>query len=1077
MAWSTVLIAQTPFKHETAGRLAQSNPVPSVDFTKPVIMFHIAHDGLYRIDQRWIASRGIPLSDSALTNVKLFRKGIEVPMHLALLRDADGIGRITLVFWGERNYMDQDYRSLPVSKDDPYPEYLNRYADSAAYFLMIDDTPAKRILQAVQPSDNAEELRWSMHRMHIEQDVSLQFLSSSIQRLVLPDWTSEDTWIMALLPAGKRWSIPLSIDELYPDGDAYLFAKVTSYQGDKTVSPNHRMTLHFGNGTALDDESFSLDEQVFLSGSIPTSQMKNGTDSVIINSIDIQGGYSMTAIDWIDIEYPRYLKAKNGKLRFSIPDGIAGARKIIIENIPAPSLLLRRTHDRYAVLSDFEQDGSILSFIDEAVSEAEYFVSSTDSLMIPAGGQVVSLSEIIPARYVAITSRELMPAGKSYLSFIEQAYNVSTTAIDVDELYLRYSHGDFKPEAIKSFLADAVQTWPVKPEYVLLIGDASYDYKNKKGKYRTNIVPSYGFPVSDSWFVSFDEKSMVPSLAIGRLPVRFAEEIEIYRKKHEAFLGTAPDFWGKTFLAFTGGPSTDPESSLRGYRAMNERIAQDFVLSPRFGGAAKHFYKTNDPPSDFGPFTQEHVDSTIREGAAVISFIGHSASQRWDNSITSETQLRNRFNRASLVTDFGCSSGRFAESDMLSFSELFVLPDSSPAIAYIGNSAFGFLSTQSILHYEFYRAIYRGARSIGEAHRIAKRALVDVAGSSVEVRSGEQISTLIGDPIVRLPIPTSPDLATRSSWIRKLPPQSKDSLRFHIRYANYGTRPTDSVALLIEDMHDGIVAFSNARQVFIPFMEDSVVISIPNTPSNGSKVLRVAFDDARSLSDSNYENNHAEYFYDRDTLRPSLEVRIDGNIARAHASVIPSPRIEFILNNAGRTDAESFSLFRITLNDEALVFPDERLSIASAHGTEPIVMHFSPQLSDGDHVLRYNAMDKAGNSALHSDDELLLHVNSRNTLDGISIYPHPLDAGSVLSFSLTGATQPSFGSWRIFSSTGREVHSGSFSPERLRLGKNEFSLHALLDGITLSKGFYFCHIEVSTPVGPVSGRTTFLVTQ
>ena len=44
------------------------------------------------------------------------------------------------------------------------------------------------------------------------------------------------------------------------------------------------------------------------------------------------------------------------------------------------------------------------------------------------------------------------------------------------------------------------------PSYLILVGDASYDFKgyvfkSKGVKLSTNYIPSYGIPVSDNWYV------------------------------------------------------------------------------------------------------------------------------------------------------------------------------------------------------------------------------------------------------------------------------------------------------------------------------------------------------------------------------------------------------------------------------------------------------------------------------------------------------------------------------------------------------------------------------------------------
>ncbi len=45
--------------------------------------------------------------------------------------------------------------------------------------------------------------------------------------------------------------------------------------------------------------------------------------------------------------------------------------------------------------------------------------------------------------------------------------------------------------------------------------------------------------------------------------------------------------------------------------------------------------------------------------------LGHSGTATWDNSISETIQLKNKVNRNPLITDFGCSTNKFAEPDIV----------------------------------------------------------------------------------------------------------------------------------------------------------------------------------------------------------------------------------------------------------------------------------------------------------------------------------------------------------------------------------------------------------------------------
>jgi hypothetical protein len=98
--------------------------------------------------------------------------------------------------------------------------------------------------------------------------------------------------------------------------------------------------------------------------------------------------------------------------------------------------------------------------------------------------------------------------------------------VDVADIYDEFSFGLFTPQAIKDFLDHAYHNWtPPAPQYVLLVGDASYDYKDNLGLGTVNFVPSYtaftpymGETLTDEWFARISGDDTVPDLYLGRLP-------------------------------------------------------------------------------------------------------------------------------------------------------------------------------------------------------------------------------------------------------------------------------------------------------------------------------------------------------------------------------------------------------------------------------------------------------------------------------------------------------------------------------------------------------------------------------
>ncbi len=124
-----------------------------------------------------------------------------------------------------------------------------------------------------------------------------------------------------------------------------------------------------------------------------------------------------------------------------------------------------------------------------------------------------------------------------------------------------YGFGYPTPESIKLFIKDAMQNWAApKPAYLALIGDADYDYKgyilkNAGVRLGENYVPSYGNPVSDNWYVIFDDNIPIPQLKVGRLPINNPEELVITRIKIDINENQSFSEWNKRYIFFSGAVS------------------------------------------------------------------------------------------------------------------------------------------------------------------------------------------------------------------------------------------------------------------------------------------------------------------------------------------------------------------------------------------------------------------------------------------------------------------------------------------------------------------------------------------
>ena len=347
---------------------------------------------------------------------------------------------------------------------------------------------------------------------------------------------------------------------------------------------------------------------------------------------------------------------------------------------------------------------------------------------------------------------------------------------------------------------------------------------------------------------------------VGRIPVNNVGDLTQYLSFYNSTITTPDDDWNKHYLLFTGGDPTVP-GQIDLLKSVNDEVASTLVTPPPIGGIATHFYKTVNPQSDFGPFTSQQVKDAISTGGVFISYIGHSGTQTWDNSIGDPLQLKNSRGRYPLITDMGCSTGKFAEPQIQSFSELFIVGPEASAIDYIGNSSLGFESIATSLPPIFYSAMLKDSITrVGVTHLTAKLRQISQQGLSQVNQIMLFNNTLIGDPTVDLQIPFLPNLFIQENLISSsssVLTDDQDSAAVSIVYANYGSVTGDSVDVQIQHLYHSQVVQSWLLRRPMPLIYDTLTVYISIKQEADEHDVVVTLDPSNKITELTKSDNSA----------------------------------------------------------------------------------------------------------------------------------------------------------------------------------------------------------------------------
>ena len=501
-------------------------------------------------------------------------------------------------------------------------------------------------------------------------------------------------------------------------------------------------------------------------------------------------------LDWYEIEYWRDFQAESNRLEFNTntEPRNRGQVQYRVGNF------FNETIDVYALdengITSRLTGGKVtprgashrILFEDTVNQHRRYFAISR--------GSYKSINALVPTPptalrnpanqvdYVVITHSAF---AESILPLVEfrQSQGLTTMVVDIDDIYNEFSDGLFNPFAIQKFLRYAYNNYQQPaPTYVLLVGDAHYDYKGAtveiyrrdttfRGTYKLypNFVPTYhgwapasGETSMDQRFVNISGEDPLPDMLIGRLSVQtpealttMVEKIIDYEKNPK--IGV----WQGTLIQVADDHTDKPNDII--FEESRDELIQE-VIPPGYDTREIYLRKMGSPNN-----TRLKIRSAINRGALAIEYAGHGGSQTWaDESIfriEDAAGLRNR--HLPFVITTTCLNGQFdkpQQAGNFCLSEQFLLGKYG-AIAALSATRLTYGKANAEFDIDLFEALFRvvhespelvGTKSIplqptiGHIVADAKISFINRI-RNIDWIPGTESYTLFGDPASRLARP------------------------------------------------------------------------------------------------------------------------------------------------------------------------------------------------------------------------------------------------------------------------------------------------------------------------------------
>jgi len=438
------------------------------------------------------------------------------------------------------------------------------------------------------------------------------------------------------------------------------------------------------------------------------------------------------------VSYPRAMVAQAGTLAGRFPDrGTA-----TVEGVDPGTLVLDTTDTSPHWLEGAVPTASGVSFAAEA--GREYLVVSPQALRRPEVRRAAPSTlrdEANRGDYLVVGPRELLVAAEPLLEH-RRSQGLESRAVATEDVYDDFGFGEESPEALRDFLTYAYHHWELGPRYVLLLGDATYDFKDDLGTGVANQVPpymvrdAYMWTVSDPAYAAVNGDDLLPDLALGRLP---AQDLEQARALVQKVLT-----WERSGFDLSGRAVVVADNSDRGgdFEGDAERLAQTVLA----GRNPERLYL-----SRLGGGTRSAILDSFDRGSSLYSYFGHGAIALWASenvfNIRDVPNLSPQPQQPLLLT-MDCLNGYFTlPTGMNSLAEELLKAEDRGVIAAFSPSSLSLHHAARVYHEAFVSEIVSGRHErLGDALVAAQAAFLE-SGARPGLLAVYQ---LLGDPALAI---------------------------------------------------------------------------------------------------------------------------------------------------------------------------------------------------------------------------------------------------------------------------------------------------------------------------------------
>lgn len=656
--------------------------IPETDLLDNKIVIEVNENGVYQLHLADLQKAGLKLDSLDHKNVALAQAGTAVP---TLIQDD------SLIFYGRA------------------PD--GRYQKTRPYIL---ETGKEGSVMVVAESAGQFPLNDT-----VQQNIFLEENHHYESQAITVD--QPDPWFWAEIGRGGRLDIPINVPNP-ADGSGQLRLQLWGKTHSPEVENDHDLQLLI-NDQMIDTILWDGNVHYVADIPLPPNTLQPGENNITLSNEAAGAAFlDIMSLGWLDLTFNSHAAAEGDQLTFTT----SSDAQITLPGFSEIPLLL-----------DIQDPAAPTVLPDLNISEGMVVTAvGPNGFKQPAGLTPMRQNEWRDAENQAdlliITTDTLMPALEPLVMAREEE-GLAVAVVPIAEIYDEFGYAQQSPEAITTFLSYTLDNWQTPPKYLLLVGEATSDYRGYANEVPRNHIPSPMVPVAFSGETVSDSRladvngDKKPDLAVGRWPVDSVAEVEGLVSRTLAY--EANTAVANTLFATDGSEDR--------FGPMAERIWQQAGLPE---SAITHLNGAQ----------VDEVTAVWNDGTWLTTYIGHGSLELWGKdkvfNVAAVTGLET--DHAPIVVQLTCLTGLFAQPGTEALAEIMLQNKHGPVLIVAATSLtlsnyqepFGIQLLKNLNDPDYER--------MGDAFQQAKRTL-DIEQSD-SIREISDTFILLGDPSAKI---------------------------------------------------------------------------------------------------------------------------------------------------------------------------------------------------------------------------------------------------------------------------------------------------------------------------------------